>query len=245
MLNLRRQLASGQTAGIFSTLTTVLFQKPCEMPRNLWQRPTVTKGVSNDALGKKENSRNRSSLFQCSFKKFDFCGTRGHPLTCGPAVSPLFWSPDLRAYTKAFGYRIASIFPNLSDGVRGLRFDKDCHSSGCCCLCFETVTIQYTYICINIFYMCLTYSMIGIDNPLLNSTHDNSSSFLCCVFVQAKCKQEQPRQAQQATEILSSMMAEPFDDWLDADMESVIQYLRSNKKLRVADDLRRILRMNS
>ena len=50
---------------------------------------------------------------------------------------------------------------------------------------------------------------------------------------------------QQATEILSSMMAEPYDDWLEADMESVIQYLRSNKKLRVADDLRRILRMNS
>ena len=127
VLNLRRQLASGQTAGIFSTLTTVLFQKPCEMLHNLWQRPTVTKEVSNDALGKKRNSRNHSSLFQRLFKALNFCGGRGHPLTCGPAVSILFWSSDLRAYTKAFGHRIASIFPNLSDGVQGLRFDKDCH----------------------------------------------------------------------------------------------------------------------
>ena len=86
--------------------------------------------------------------------------------------------------------------------------------------------------------------MVGIGNLLPGSTHDKAFSCLWRVFVQAECKQEQPRQVQQATEILSSMMAEPSDDWLDADMESVVQYLRSNKKLRVADDLRRILRMN-
>ena len=103
VLNLRRQLASGQTAGIFSTLTMVLFQRLCEMLRNLWQRPTMTKGVWNDALGKKGNSRNRSCLVQCSFKKIeDFCGSRGHLLTCGPAVSILFWCPRSQGVHKSF-----------------------------------------------------------------------------------------------------------------------------------------------
>ena len=92
--------------------------------------------------GKKGNSRNRSCLVQCSFKKIEdfFVGVVG-----------IFWlvdllfrfcsdAPDLRAYTKAFGYKIASILPNLSDGVMGLRFDKDFHSSGCCCFSSDVAT---------------------------------------------------------------------------------------------------------
>ena len=132
-----------------------------------------------------------------------------------------------------------------------------------CCFSFDTVQpydgyihIQsyityiyiYTYVCVIYWHvrrhLLLHYSMVGIGNLLPGSTHDKAFSCLWRVFVQAECKQEQPRQVQQATEILSSMMAEPSDDCLDADMESVVQYLRSNKKLRVADDLRRILRMN-
>ena len=32
---------------------------------------------------------------------------------------------ELRAYTKAFGYRVASIFPNMMDGVWGFRTPED------------------------------------------------------------------------------------------------------------------------
>ena len=53
--------------------------------------------------GKKGNSRNRSCLVQCSFKKIeDFCGSRGHLLTCGPAVSILFWCPRSQGVHKSF-----------------------------------------------------------------------------------------------------------------------------------------------
>lgn len=35
----------------------------------------------------------------------------------------------LRAYTKAYGYRIAGIFYKMSEGVWGLRKSQDCRSS--------------------------------------------------------------------------------------------------------------------
>jgi len=44
--------------------------------------------------------------------------------------------------------------------------------------------------------------------------------------------------------ILASMISNRFDPWADADMASVIQYLRANKKLNVPQDLREILGMN-
>ena len=46
------------------------------------------------------------------------------------------------------------------------------------------------------------------------------------------------------TEILASMMKDSFDAWPDADMDTVIQYLRANKHLNVPDEIRQILGMN-
>lgn len=55
--------------------------------------------------------------------------------------------------------------------------------------------------------------------------------------------QEMPKTAG-AAELAASMMSSPIDAWGDADMESVIRYLRGNTKLRVPDDLRVSLGMN-
>ena len=46
------------------------------------------------------------------------------------------------------------------------------------------------------------------------------------------------------TEILASMMTEPLDEWVDADMQSVIRYLRGNKHLNVPAEVRHVLGMN-
>lgn len=44
--------------------------------------------------------------------------------------------------------------------------------------------------------------------------------------------------------ITAAMMKEDLDLWCDADMSSVLCYLRGNKKLRVPEELRSILGMN-
>lgn len=43
---------------------------------------------------------------------------------------------------------------------------------------------------------------------------------------------------------LSALVAEGLDEWKDADMESLICYLRGNKSLHVPDDIRKALNMN-
>lgn len=47
------------------------------------------------------------------------------------------------------------------------------------------------------------------------------------------------------TNVLAAMMmSEPLDEWKDADMASVIRYLRGSKGLNVPNDLREALGMN-
>lgn len=55
--------------------------------------------------------------------------------------------------------------------------------------------------------------------------------------------QEMPKTAG-AAELAASMMSSSIDAWDDADMKSVITYLRRNAKLMVPDDLRVSLGMN-
>ncbi len=43
---------------------------------------------------------------------------------------------------------------------------------------------------------------------------------------------------------LAAVMAEGLDEWADADMESVIQYLRGGKKLQLPPNIRALLRLN-
>ena len=44
--------------------------------------------------------------------------------------------------------------------------------------------------------------------------------------------------------VLAAVMAEGLDEWADADMESVIQYLRGGKKLQLPPNIRALLRLN-
>ena len=52
------------------------------------------------------------------------------------------------------------------------------------------------------------------------------------------------RQEDDVTILLCSMMAEPLDDWDDADLPSVLTYLRGNKSLNVPPVWRFILGMD-
>lgn len=69
------------------------------------------------------------------------------------------------------------------------------------------------------------------------------------IFDRDSSQQEQQEQGQSrkdsdTTILLRTLMADPYDPWQDADMESVLQYLRSNKALRVPDEWRIVLGMN-
>ena len=50
---------------------------------------------------------------------------------------------------------------------------------------------------------------------------------------------------QDVNSLLRSMMAEPLDEWEDADLPSVLTYLRGNKSLNVPRMWRSILGMDN
>jgi len=67
------------------------------------------------------------------------------------------------------------------------------------------------------------------------------------VFGSASSQQEEQQQdhTHDLPNVLAAMMqSEGFDEWTDADMASVIRYLRGNKHLNVPNDLRECLGMN-
>lgn len=59
----------------------------------------------------------------------------------------------------------------------------------------------------------------------------------------ASSRQDQQRQTDTES-LLEQIMVDPIDPWSDADMKSVIFYLRANKKLDVPEAWRSILGMN-
>lgn len=66
-------------------------------------------------------------------------------------------------------------------------------------------------------------------------------------FVSASSQQEQQQNGMHHldTNVLAAMMmSEPLDEWKDADIASVIRYLRGSKGLNVPNDLREALGMN-
>ena len=73
-------------------------------------------------------------------------------------------------------------------------------------------------------------------------------SVYMCAFdcLQSQTRQDQAEETTGMTvhAILASMISNSFDPWVDADMASVVQYLRANKRLHVPQDLREILGMN-
>ena len=70
--------------------------------------------------------------------------------------------------------------------------------------------------------------------------------FLCfCFVVSSQQDQASKATSQQTCDMLAAMMSTPIDPWMDADMESVVKYLRSNKRLAVPQELRSVLGMNS
>ena len=66
----------------------------------------------------------------------------------------------------------------------------------------------------------------------------------CFVIVSSQQDQTSNAASQQTCDMVAAMMSTPSDQWMDADMESVVKYLRGNKKLAVPQELRSILGMN-
>lgn len=67
---------------------------------------------------------------------------------------------------------------------------------------------------------------------------------MCCFGIY-KMQDTQANQAgMSVAAALSALVAEGLDEWKDADMESLICYLRGNKSLHVPDDIRKALNMN-
>lgn len=109
---------------------------------------------------------------------------------------------NLRSYTKAFGYKVASTLPNMVDGVAGLRQPQEC-------LC--------------------SWAPSPFDLPRF--------CFFAFLFAFQECTDAS------SSTMVAAMMVSP-DLWEDADMASVIYYLRGNKALQVSPDLRCVLGMN-
>ena len=61
-----------------------------------------------------------------------------------------------------------------------------------------------------------------------------------CMFVYTCCEKEKWWQELDS----AAVMAEGIDQWADADMESVIQYLRGGKKLQLPPDIRALLHLD-
>lgn len=68
--------------------------------------------------------------------------------------------------------------------------------------------------------------------------------FFCFCFSSNRKEQRIDTNGLSMEAITAAMMKEDLDLWCDADMSSVLCYLRGNKKLRVPEELRSILGMN-
>lgn len=71
-----------------------------------------------------------------------------------------------------------------------------------------------------------------------------SYGFFCFCFCSNRKEQRIDTNGLSMEAITAAMMKEDLDLWCDADMSSVLCYLRGNKKLRVPEELRSILGMN-
>lgn len=127
LANLR---AYGQTLGTWRSWTWGRSSRSKELQLNRLQQATLTSVVSKDVWERKKYSSNLSPLVQyihqISFA-FLFCQK--------PKLRDLYICEKKRSYTKAFGYKVASIFPNMHEGVWGLRTSQD-HISVCEIICF-------------------------------------------------------------------------------------------------------------